>query len=152
MDRRQLLTGLLGLTAGMLLPRRAFAQTAILSDRLLVVSSGRTNVVALSTDGGLVLVDSGTPEFSEVLVESLQQLPGGRRVRTLFNTHYHPDNTGANERLVQLGATIVAHENTRLWMATPVWVPAEDRYRAPRRKAAHPTETFRVDGSMTVRR
>jgi len=45
-------------------------------------------------------------------------------VRTVFNTHYHPENTGANEVLRQGGATIVAHENTRLWMATPVWNPA----------------------------
>src|SRR6185436_16364184 len=43
-----------------------------------------------------------------------------------------------------------AHENTRLWMATPVWNPAEDRYRQPRPKGAQPTETFRTDGSMTV--
>ena len=49
---------------------------------------------------------------------------------TVFNTHFHAEHTGANERLREAGATIVAHENTRLWMATPTWLPAEDRYRA----------------------
>jgi glyoxylase-like metal-dependent hydrolase (beta-lactamase superfamily II) len=44
----------------------------------------------------------------------------------------------------------VAHENTRLWMATPTWIPAEDRYRQPRPKTAHPTETFYADGSLTA--
>ena len=68
----------------------------------------------------------------------------------MFNTHWHPENTGANDILRQGGATIVAHENTRLWMATPVWIPAEDRYRPPRPKTAHPTKTFRVDGSMNA--
>jgi hypothetical protein len=29
------------------------------------------------------------------------------------------------------GAEIIAHENTLLWMATPTWLPAEDRYRPP---------------------
>jgi cyclase len=37
-------------------------------------------------------------------------------------------------------------------MATPVWDPAEDRYREPRPKAAHPTETFRTEGSTTAGR
>jgi glyoxylase-like metal-dependent hydrolase (beta-lactamase superfamily II) len=73
-------------------------------------------------------------------------------VRTVFNTHWHLENTGANGILRQSGAAIVAHENTRLWMFIPVWVPAEDRYRPGRPKAAQPTETFRVDGSMTAGR
>ena len=80
---------------------------------------------------------------------SLRQL-SERRVTTLFNTHWHAENTGANEVLRQDGATIVAHENTRLWMATPTWMPAEDRYRPPRPKDAHPDKTFYADGSMNA--
>ena len=38
-----------------------------------------------------------------------------RRVHVLFNTHWHPEQTGSNERLGEDGALIVAHENTRLW-------------------------------------
>ncbi len=70
--------------------------------------------------------------------------------RTVFNTHWHPENTGANEALRQAGATIVAHENTRLWMAMPTWIPAEDRYRTPRPQAAHPTQIIRADGTMNA--
>jgi cyclase len=33
-------------------------------------------------------------------------------------------------------------------MATPVWLPSEDRYRQPRPKTAHPTKTFYANGSM----
>jgi glyoxylase-like metal-dependent hydrolase (beta-lactamase superfamily II) len=35
-------------------------------------------------------------------------------------------------------------------MATPVWIPTEDRYRQPRPKAAQPTKTFLTDGSMNA--
>jgi glyoxylase-like metal-dependent hydrolase (beta-lactamase superfamily II) len=80
-------------------------------------------------------------------MESLRQVSGAR-VATVFNTHWHPENTGANERLGQAGAAIVAHANARLWMATPIWIPAEDRYRPPRPKTAHPSRTFYVDGTM----
>ena len=156
LDRRELLTAIGGgLLGSLVLPRRAWSQEAgmaPLNDRLSVVGRARTNVVALSTGDGLILVDSGTPEYSAALMDSLRQLSPSGRISKVFNTHYHADNTGANELLRQSGATIVAHENTRLWMSTPVWVPAEDRYRSPRPKAAQPTETFRVNGSMTAGR
>jgi glyoxylase-like metal-dependent hydrolase (beta-lactamase superfamily II) len=138
--------GLLGTLA---LPRRGTAQSVVrLHDRLSLVTSGGTNVLALSTGEGLVLVDSGSPQLTEPLMASLRQLSQGGRVRTVFNTHWHPENTGGNETLRQAGATIVAHENTRLWMATPTWIPAEDRYRMPRPQAAHPTQIVRGDGAL----
>jgi len=82
-------------------------------------------------------------------MSDLKPLSGGR-VTTVFNTHWHLENTGANEALRQSGATIVAHENTRLWMSVPTWMPAEDRYRQPRPRGAHPTKTFYVNGSMNA--
>jgi glyoxylase-like metal-dependent hydrolase (beta-lactamase superfamily II) len=159
-DRRQLLTGVVGgLLGSLVLPRRAAALQVgaaqpgglvALNDRLSLITAGGTNVLALSTTDGLVLVDSGTPESRDALMASVRQLPSGSRVTTLFNTHWHTDNTGANDMLRQGGATIVAHENTRLWMATPTWLPDEDRYRQPRPKDAHPTKTFYTDGSMDM--
>lgn len=152
LDRRELLLGAVGgLLGGMVVPRRAAAQQprVALTDRLWLVTTGRTNVLALTTPEGLVVVDSAEPDFSDLLIGQLKQLPGGR-VSTVFNTHWHPENTGANEALRQGGAAIIAHENTRLWMATPTWIPSEDRYRQPRPRGAHPTKTFYVDGSMNA--
>ena len=152
LDRRELLLGAVGgLLGGMVVPRRAAAQQprVQLTDRLSVVTTGRTNVLALTAPDGLVVVDSAEPDVSDQLIGQLKQLPGGR-VNTVFNTHWHPANTGANEALRQAGATIVAHENTRLWMATPTWIPSEDRYRQPRPKGAHPTKTFYANGSMNA--
>jgi cyclase len=158
-DRRQLLTGVVGgLLGGLAVPRRSTALQADaaqpagllpLNDRLSLITSGGTNVLALSTTDGLVVVDSGAPELRDPFMGSLRQVSGGR-VATLFNTHWHTENTGANEILRRSGATIVAHENTRLWMATPTWMPDEDRYRQPRPKDAHPNKTFYVDGSMNA--
>jgi len=154
MDRRQVLTALVGgLLGSLALPRRIVAQQADaipLTSRLWLVTSGGTNVLALAAPDGLVLVDSGAPDRTNRLIESLRQASPSERVATVFNTHYHLENTGGNERLRAGGAAIVAHVNTRLWMAHPVWVPEEDRYRTPRPKDAHPTQTFRVDGSMNA--
>jgi len=144
LDRRELLTGLAGGVLGALaLPR---AVSARLNDRLSLITAGRTNVLALSTADGLVLVDSGAPDLTAPLTAALRPLAG--RTVTVFNTHFHTEHTGGNEALRQAGASIVAHENTRLWMATPTWQPAEDRYRPPRPKDAHPTKTFYTTGAM----
>jgi glyoxylase-like metal-dependent hydrolase (beta-lactamase superfamily II) len=150
--RRQLLKAAVGgLFGSVALARRATAQGLVrLGDRLTLLASGGTNVLALTAGSGLVLVDSGAPEYSDRLLGSLRQVSSGGRVDRVFNTHWHLDHTGANEALHQSGATIVAHENTRLWMATPVWVPADDRYRPARPKNAQPTETFRADGSTAA--
>lgn len=153
-DRRQFLTGVVGgLLGSLMAAQRTFAQSAVapaLNDRLRIVSTGGTNVLALVGGDGLVLVDSGAPDRSDALMTSLRDLSPSGRVQTLFNTHWHLENTGANSLLRQAGATIVAHENTRLWMATPTWLPAEDRYRQPREKTAQPDKTFYADGSMTA--
>jgi cyclase len=150
-DRRQILIGVVGGLVSLLRPRRSVAQQSgvvPLNERLSLVTTGGTNVLALSTADGLVIVDSGTPELITQLMGSLRAL--SQQTSTVFNTHWHSENTGANEVLGLNGATIVAHENTRLWMATPTWIPAEDRYRPPRSRKAQPNKTFRVDGSMTA--
>ena len=69
-------------------------------------------------------------------------------MQTLFNTHYHLDQTGNNEMFAAAGAKIIAHERTRQWMSSDYWVPAEERYEKARPKAARPTETFLTTGSL----
>ena len=155
LDRRQLMTGVVAsLFGSLVLPRRSAAaqQTGLLAltDRLSLVTSGGTNVLAFASPDGLVLVDSGAPDRSDALMTSLRALAPDVRARTLFNTHWHAENTGANQIFRQNGAAIVAHENTRLWMATPTWMPDEDRYRPPRTKEAQPDKTFYADGAMTA--
>jgi glyoxylase-like metal-dependent hydrolase (beta-lactamase superfamily II) len=103
----------------------------------LVDVSG-VNVTLSQGSGGLVLVDSG-PALASANVPA---------VVTLFNTHYHTDQTGNNEKVAAAGAKIVAQKRTAEWMSADYWVPAEDRYEKARPKAARPTETFLTTGSM----
>ena len=137
MDRRQLLKSAFGGIAGLLvLPQ--------LSDRISFVTGVGTNVVVLTTSEGLILVDTGDPQFASALMKEL----GSKPVQTVFNTHYHLENTGANEPLAKAGAKIIAQQSTREWMETQYWIPAEDRYQKARPKAAQPTETFYTSGSI----
>lgn len=153
MDRRKFLKGA---AAGALTvwasPRILTAQQAAgarrLTDNLAVIDGGGSNVLALSAGEGLVLVDGGAPKSGDQVIAALKTLSAGAKVQTLFNTHYHVDQTGNNDLFAAAGAKIIAHERTRAWMASDYWVPAEDRYEKARPKAARPTETFLTTGSM----
>jgi glyoxylase-like metal-dependent hydrolase (beta-lactamase superfamily II) len=121
---------------------------AQLPDKLTVVDGGGSNVLAFSTGDGLVLVDGGAPKSGDKVMAALKNVAPGAKVQTLFNTHYHTDQTGNNELFAAGGAKIIAHERTRQWMSTDFWVEAEDRYEKARPKAARPTETFLTVGSL----
>jgi glyoxylase-like metal-dependent hydrolase (beta-lactamase superfamily II) len=95
-----------------------------------------------------VLVDSGAPKSGDAVMAALNGLTPNGKVRTLFNTHYHLDQTANNEQFAAQGAKIISQVRTKDWMATDYWVPAEQRYEKARPKAALPTETFRERGSM----
>jgi len=121
----------------------------VLTDSLRVLDLGDSNVVCSTADPrGLVLVDTGARNAASQLTAALRTVRQDAKVQIVFNTHYHADQTGNNEAFAAAGAAIIAHEHTRQWMATDYWVPAEDRYEKARAKAAWPTETFRVTGSL----
>jgi glyoxylase-like metal-dependent hydrolase (beta-lactamase superfamily II) len=142
LDRRELLKSVLGGTVALGFPSLLQGQI----DKWAVMSVGETNVVVFPTSDGLVLVDSGAPNNSGILYALT--LPPNSKITSVFNTHYHLDNTGNNEQVAALGAKIVAHEHTRQWMSTDYWVPDEVRYEKARPKAAQPIETFRTTGSL----
>ena len=153
MDRRQILKGgLAGALTVWASPRVLRGQqTGLVTSTLIANNLALTgvldcNILALSTAQGLVLVDSGPPKF--LLLEAMKKSFPDAKVQTLFNTHYHGDQTGNNEAVAATGAKIIAHERTRQWMSTDTWIPAEDRYEKARPQAARPTETFLTTGSM----
>jgi cyclase len=128
-------------------PGADVAGTLRLSDDLFVLRiPGQANILARTSAEGVLLVDGGSAAATDALMSAVASLPGGGPVHTIFNTHWHPEQTGANERLGQAGATIVAHENTRLWLAADVtWPWSGQRFtRLP--KIAQPTQTFYDNG------
>jgi glyoxylase-like metal-dependent hydrolase (beta-lactamase superfamily II) len=128
-------------TAALSFPSLVRGQAA----KIAILDGGGTNIVALSATDGVVLVDSGAPKSGDNVMAALG---ASAKVHTLFNTHYHLDQTGNNEIFAAAGAKIIAHEHTRQWMSTDYWVPTENRYEKARPKAAWPTETFRTTGSL----
>ena len=88
------------------------------------------------------------PRASDALMKAVAGLPGGGPVHTIFNTHWHPEQTGSNERLGKAGKTIIAHENTRLWLTTDVTWPWNGQRFKRLPKIAQPNKTFYTTGKL----
>jgi len=162
--RREIVKTVLGGAAGLLLgaparrlvaapaqgaPAGARADVERLADDLFVVRvPGEANVVAHTGAGGTTLVDGASAGGSEALLLAIEDLPGSGPVETLFNTHWHPEQTGSNARLRAAGATVIAHENTRLWLTTDLTWPWNGRRFEPLPADARPTETFYSRGEL----
>lgn len=124
-------------------------ETLRLGDDLFVVRiPGEANVIARTGPRGVLLVDGASSSASDVLMEAVSRLPGAGPANTLFNTHWHPEQTGSNERLGTEGASIIAHENTRLWLTTDVTWPWNGRRFEPLPEVAQPNETFYDSGEL----
>jgi len=163
MNRRALLKGAAGGLAGLALapyaPRalaasgkrapRAKPETVMLGDRVALITGVGGNVVVLTANDGVLLVDTGDAQSGRALLTQLKKLPGKGEVHTVINTHYHLDHTGSNEAMGLSHAKIIAHEKTKRWLAVDHWLPAEDRYEKARPKAALPTETFYTTSKLT---
>lgn len=123
--------------------------TSPLGDDLFLISGAGCNVVATAGPDGALLVDGGLEEHSSHLLDALRQVTRAHRVHMLFNTHWHPEQTGSNERVGRSGALIIAHENTRLWLGRPIetdWLP---RPYGPLSPQARPSKTTYTSDSIT---
>jgi cyclase len=91
--------------------------TQDLGGGLAFITGAGANVLAFGSPQGALLFDGGTREHSKALLQLALAAVGAKKVHTLVNTHWHPEQTGSNEALGRQGARIIAQENTRLWLA-----------------------------------
>jgi cyclase len=122
--------------------------TTKLGDKLTVITGAGANVVAMAGPDGALLVDGGSEARSADLVKLALKETGAKKVHTLFNTHWHPEQTGSNERLGKAGARIIAHENTKLWLGYANPVPWEDKPWGPLPAKALPNDTTFDGGNI----
>ena len=113
-----------------------------LNDHLLVLSGAGANVVAAHGPDGLLLVDGGLPERSAELLDAVYRETRSKQVKILINTHWHPEQTGSNERLGKAGAKIIGHENTRRWLEYPQTEPGHTQAYGPLPVKARPSDTL----------
>ena len=122
-NRRNALTAIGGTIATVALPWALFAQQPLanlqitdLGGGLWQIAGAGANVVVANGSAGVLLIDGGSPERSAELLRLIAERFQGRRIQILFNTNWRAEHTGSNETLGAAGTTIMAHENTKLWL------------------------------------
>jgi len=123
---------------------------APVTDSIALVTGAGSNVVVFKNDAGVVMIDGGLAERSGDLLKAVAKHTKTSKPTTAFNTHWHWDHTGSNERLGKDGVKIIAHENTKLWLGADFFVDWQNRAYKPRPKIALPTETFYTNGKLNV--
>ena len=159
-DRREFLKNTLSACAGIalshLVVRPALSRDRAptiaprrVNDHLVVFSGAGANCVALQGPEGIFLVDGGLEERSGELVKAVLAETRSKGIHTLVNTHWHPEQTGSNERLAKAGARIVAHQNTKLWLEYPQQEPGRPGTWGPLPPKARPSQTIYSTEKLT---
>jgi cyclase len=91
-------------------------QAQPLADNLTLLSGPGGNVVVLNGPDGKIVVDTFLMPAWPKLKEALDGL-GNAPLKTAIDTHWHFDHTDNNANLHAAGATVLAHENTKMRMA-----------------------------------
>ena len=165
-DRRDFLQLLAGAAAAVPLASRVSAQAppfprssespfTQLSESLLVISSAGGNSVILigpssrlHVNGGSALTDAPRDGSGpDVTVGFGVGVP--RRIEYLFNTDWHPHNTGFNLPVAESGGQILAHEFTKQYLSIDRYVDWQNAKHKALPAKARPTKTFVKPGSMT---
>lgn len=136
------------------LARPAAAQASVFSvtpigEPLRLVSGAGGNVVVQNGPSSVMLVNGGAPAHSVPLLAFIASGTGGKRVEHLFNTDWHPENTGSNLAVAESGGQILAHEFTKQYLAIDRYLEWQNKTHMPLPAKALPSKTFTTAGSMT---
>ena len=115
---------------------------------LVLLQVAGSNVLAMHGDDGALLIDGGPKASADALLRAVYAATGNDRIHTLINTHWHPDQTGANAHVGAAGGVILAHEKTQIFLSHPVYSATVEGRQQPLAEPARPNKTTRGDGSL----
>jgi len=137
-----------------LLPLRAVrAQAAAITTTdlgggLFLLQGAGCNVLALRGAAGALMVDGGLAANASALLRAVFAATGNDRVDTLIDTHWHPEQTGANELVGKAGGTIFAHEKTAMYLGARITSTLFEGTLEPLPEVARPKQTARAEGAV----
>ncbi len=117
------------------------------SDRIVALSGAGGNIAVVIGPDGLLMVDGGLANRTMDVAAAVTAI-SPRMVQVLFNTHYHFDHVGSNERLGRGGTRIIAHQKVKDRLVLRFENPAMGRTMEPLEDAGLPVETFTTGGRL----
>jgi cyclase len=115
---------------------------------LILFQGAGCNVIAMRGEDGALMIDGGLAANANALLKAVKERTGNSRVQTLINTHWHPEQTGANEAVGRDGGVIIAHEKTRMYLSNTVTSVTFAGRLEPLPKIGRPNKTTQQGASL----
>ena len=132
----------------MIMVSLAYAQEALqlnvvnVTENITVIwDMGSGNTAILTGEDGVFMIDTKIQELADQLIAKIAEI-SDQPIRFVVNTHWHYDHVGGNEKVVNTGATIIAHKNVRKSMSTEQRMDMFNTTVPPSPEVALPVMTF----------
>jgi glyoxylase-like metal-dependent hydrolase (beta-lactamase superfamily II) len=94
------------------------------------------------------MIDGGLAANAEALLRAVYAATGNDRIDTLINTHWHPEQTGANALVGRAGGKIFAQEKTAMYLRNRATSTLFEGRLEPLPEEARPKQTTRAEGTL----
>jgi glyoxylase-like metal-dependent hydrolase (beta-lactamase superfamily II) len=108
------------------------------------------NITVAIGDDAIIQVDDEFAPLHDKIKAAIDRLSGGKPIKYVINTHFHPDHTGGNLPFSRDGATLVAHRNLALRLAHGTTNALNSSKTEPADRAAVPGTTYTTDGMQLM--
>jgi cyclase len=127
-----------------------FSATPLADNIQLVTGPSGNTLVAVDVDG-LILVEGVPAQYAKEYLAFVSKLTGGAKLKALVNTHWHAESVGLNGAAIASGAQVIAHANTKQWLASTIRKRGDTIIHKPVAKEQLPTKTFHDKLSLPFR-
>jgi glyoxylase-like metal-dependent hydrolase (beta-lactamase superfamily II) len=123
----------------------------VLAEHLYLVTGPSGNTLVAADTDGLILVEGVPAELAPEYLAFVKATAGDERIRTLINTHWHPESAGLNATLAGEGVELIAHANTKQWLAGTIRRRGDEILHTPVPREQLPNRTFHTSLSIPFR-
>jgi cyclase len=121
--------------------------TTKLTDSIYMLKGSGGNIIVSIGQDGVFMVDDQFAPLTEKIKDAISKITD-QSIKFVINTHWHPDHTGGNENLGELGSIIVSHDNVRKRLSTEQFSDFSKRTVPPVSEKGLPIITF--SDNMTI--
>lgn len=138
---------LFGMTAA---AAERFSATRIAEHLHVVKGPAGNTLVAVDSDG-LILIEGVPAQYAQEYLGFVREFTGEDTIKTLVNTHWHPESAGLNAALAPTATEVISHFNTRQWLGATIYERGEPLPHEPVAEPYLPETTFRDTHSIDFR-
>lgn len=118
-----------------------FSASLLEEDLYMVQGPSGNTLIAVDSDG-LILIEGVPAELANEYLAFAKKVTGKKKIKTLVNTHWHPESAGLNKAVRRSGGDVVAHANTNQWLRASIRKRGELTDHKPVPKKYLPNTTF----------